>query len=317
MGNPYHLVSRDCAQSLTEFRTEWLGALAMGIVEQWAEDAGLVITSTALKDTLPIALYGALYKEFKGDVKYRSLFEKSISLTPKTWQDGVAELATVVEAPDFFGWGDQPGEMAKAAMAIANEVIVELLEANGVCQFDGKNFFASDHPVNLGKGSDVFENDVTGAGTDFTLANVKIAKQMFRDLRAPNGKSAGLEMTHVGIPNELVEVYKDLFESDMLIQSLDGGDTFGAVPNRHKGTVKAVVLYEATDPAIWYPMALNKVMRPWIIKKGAAPEMMILDKSSALYESTRKVGVSGDASCNGVLAVPHCIQRWAGTPPTP
>jgi phage major head subunit gpT-like protein len=317
MGSPFDLVSRDCAVSLTEFSSEFLGALAMGEVDQWAEMAGKVITSTALKDVLPIAIYGALYREFKGDVKYRSLFEKSIELKPKTWQDGVAELLAIVEAPDFIGWGDQPDEMAKAALAIANDVVIELLEAgiSTACQFDGQFFFDTDHPVNLFKGSETFSNDFTGAGTDFTLANVKLAKQRFRDIKAPNGRSAKLEMTHVGIPNELVELYKDLFEQDMLIQSLDGGDTFGAVPNRHKGTVKPIVLYEATDATAWYPMALNRSMRPWVIKKGKPPELMILDKMSNLYETQRKVGVSGEASCNAALAIPHCIQRWAGTAP--
>jgi phage major head subunit gpT-like protein len=255
MGNPYDLVSRDAQTALTEFRTEFLGALEQGDVDTWAETYGLTVNSRALKTVYPIALYGALYKEFKGDVKYRSLSEKSIELTPKTWQDGVAELASVIEAPDFIGWGDQPDAMAKAALCIANELITELLEGgvSGQCQFDQQAFFDTDHPVNILKGSAVFSNDFTGAGTDFTLDNVKLAKQRFRDLKAPNGRSAGLEMTHVAIPNDLVELYKDLFEADMLIQSLDGSDTFGSVPNRHKGTVKPIVLLDASDPAAWYP----------------------------------------------------------------
>jgi phage major head subunit gpT-like protein len=317
MGSPYHLVSGDCAQSLTELQTEFLGALAQGDVDQWAEQAGHVITSNALKDILPVAVYAALYREFQGDIKYRSLFEKSIELTPKTWQDGVSELASVVEAPDFTGWSDQPDAMAKAALSIANDAVMALLEAgvSTACQFDGQFFFDTDHPVNLFKGTDTFSNDFTGAGTDFTLANVQLAKQRFRDIAAPNGRSAGLEMTHVGIPNALVETYKDLFEADMLIQSLDGGTTFGAVPNRHKGTVKAIILYEATDDAAWYPLALNKSMRPWIIKKGPAPTSTILDKSSHLYQTQLKVGMFSIASCNAALAIPHCAQRFAGTAP--
>jgi phage major head subunit gpT-like protein len=315
MGSPYDLVSRECQISLTEVRSEFLGALAQGDVDQWAEAHGSIITSTALKDILPIAVGAAVYHEFKGDVKFRSLFEKSIELTPKTWQDGVAELASVIEAPDFLGWTEQPEAMAKAALSIANDLVIALLEANGTCQFDGQNFFDTDHPVNLFKGTDTFSNTNTGAGTDFTLENVKTAKQAFRNRKAPNGRSMGLEMTHVAIPNALVETYKDLFEQDILIQSLDGGDTFGPVQNRHTGTLKAIILYEATSDVKWYPLALNKPMRPWFIKKGTPPSMQILDKSSALYETQRKVGVIGEASVNAALGLPHCAQYWAGTAP--
>ena len=46
--------------------------------------------------------------------------EKSISMKPKTWQDGVKELASVIEAPDFIGWASEPERIAAAAQSLPN-----------------------------------------------------------------------------------------------------------------------------------------------------------------------------------------------------
>jgi phage major head subunit gpT-like protein len=175
MGSEFNLVSRDAQRALEEFSQEFSAALAQGAVEQWAKTHGLAKTSRALKTTYPVPVSAAGYAEFKGDMKYRGLFEKSIELKPKTWQDGIAELASIIEAPDFTGWNEQPAAMAAAGEALPNEIIAGLLEANGLC-WDGQNFFDSDHPVNVfDADAGTFDNDFTGAGTDVVPAALKNA----------------------------------------------------------------------------------------------------------------------------------------------
>src|SRR5690242_17338968 len=119
MGSEFLLVSQDAQRALEEFSQEFSAALVQGAVEQWAKTLGLSRTSKALKTTYPVPVSAAGYSEFKGDMKYRSLFEKSLELKPKTWQDGVAELASIIEAPDFTGWNDQPAAMAAASQSLA------------------------------------------------------------------------------------------------------------------------------------------------------------------------------------------------------
>lgn len=319
MGNEYLLLSSDAQRALEEFSQDFAAALVQTPVEQWAQTIGAYKQSKALKTTYPIPVSAAGYMEFKGDVKYRSLFEKSISLSPKTWQDGVAALASVVEAPDFIGFGSEPAAMAGAAMSLLNEIIATLLEANAVQLFDGKAFFAGDHPCNIFDASvGTFDNDITGAGTDSTIANLKLAKQYFRDIKAPNGKSLGLRMTHVMVPAELEEVWRDILDRDMVLDSLTTAGTtgFGPLPNRHKGTVKLVVSDELTNALQWYPLALNKPgMLPWVVQDDGAPEEIINDKSSEMYKSTLKIGIAMIKRANGGLLLPQCIQRWAGTAP--
>ncbi len=314
MGQEFNLVSQDAQRALEEFAQDFAAALTQPGVESWARDNGLYKASRALKTTYPIPVSAAGYAEFKGDFKYRGLFEKSLELKPKTWQDGVAELASIIEAPDFIGWTSEPAAMAAAAMSLPNQIIADALVENET-SWTGKAFFASDHPVNVFDASvGTFDNDLTGAGTDVTIANLKLAKEYFRSIKAANGKPLGLRMTHVLAPAAQEETWKDILEQDLVIQTLGG--VGGAVDNRHKGTVKLIVSDELASDSIWYPLALNKPgMKPWIVQDEGSPEEIRQDKTDSLYKTTLKVAIAYVLRGNGVLALPHCMQRWAGTAP--
>lgn len=309
----FDLVSRDAQVQLTEFVEDLNLALTQDDVENWAEQLGITKTSKALKLTFPVPVSAAGYEEFKGNLKYRTLFEKSVEMVKKTYQDGVVELASVVEAPDFIGWADEPTRMAKAARSLTNEIIAGLVEGgtSAVC-WDGQFFFDTDHPVNVfDSTAGTFVNVYTGGGTTLTLANLKLAKERIRKIKAPNGKPLGLRMTHLMVGPALEEDGKDLLENDMIIDAV--GSSFASVDNRHKGTVKLVVCDELTSDTAWYALALNKPgMRPWALQTGGAPDIMVLDKSSALYETQRKVGVDAMLEAAGALLLPHCITKYAG-----
>ncbi len=314
MGTEYNLVSTDAQRSLEIFSEEFTLALTQSAVDPWARANGLYKTAPklALKMTFPVPVSAAGYAEFKGDVKYRSLFEKSMELKPKTWQDGVSELASTVEAPDFIGWNEQPAAMAAAASSLANEIVAGLLETNGEC-WDGKNFFASDHPLNVfDEGAGDFDNDITGAGTDLTQANLETAMTNFRKIKGPNGKPLGLRLTHLLVPPALEGVARKLLTDDFIISAI--GDAFGPVPNPYKSMgIKLIVSDELTDDDKWYALALNKPgMYPWIVMEETAPEPIVSDKTDPLYKTTLKVGIAYILRGNGGLALPHCAQRWAG-----
>lgn len=321
MGTPFNLVSGDAQRALEEFSEEFTAGLMIVSPEAWAKQLGLANTSRALRTTYPIPVSAAGYTEFKGDLKYRSLFEKSIELKPKTWQDGVAELADIVEAPDFIGWAQQPAAMAAAALALPNEIIAGLLEANPT-SWTGQPFFSTTHPINV---FDVpfgtFSNDLTFASADVTgfIAALREGKQTYRSIKAPsrpseNPKPLGMRMTHVLAPASMEELWRDALERDMIIEAVsDGasGRAFAAVNNRDKGTVSLVISDELTDDDVFYTLALGKPgVYPWIVQDEGAPEEILHDKDSALYKTQLKVGVAYILRGNGGLALPHAMQRF-------
>lgn len=312
------LISKDAQRALEVFSEDFTAALVQGGVDQWATTHGKYFTSKALKTTYPVPVSAAGYKKFEGDIKYRSLYQKSLELIPKTWQDGVSELASVIEAPDFVGWTSEPDAMAAGAMTLLNSIVAERLHANPKC-WDEQLFFSKQHPVNVFSTREgVYSNDFTGPGTHPSHGNLKLAKQRFRDIKAPNGKPLGLRMTHVMVPPSQEELWRDMLENDLLIETVidAGGRSYGAINNRHKGTVGLIVADELEDPDEWYPLALGKPgMFPWVCQDQGAPEEILSDKSSNLYQTSLRIGVAYILRGNAELAMPHCVQRWAGEDP--
>ncbi len=212
--------------------------------------------------------------------------------------------------------------MAAAAMSLPNEIIAGLIEANsttdgeGRTRWDGKAFFATDHPYNL---FDVdvgtYSNLITGAGTDPTTANLALAMQNFDLMKAPNGKPLGLRMTHVLHPPSQRDKWKRILEQDSIIQAI-AGSSFGAVDNIYKNAVTPICCYELSNTSKWYPVSLNKPgMKPWVMQDDGAPEEIRLDKTSDFYKTTLKVSLAYVLRGNGELTLPQCMQSWAGTAP--
>lgn len=321
------LITRAAARSLEEFSDQFRSALALGEVEQWSVSMGLSNgNSDAIKTTYPIPISAAGYEEFRGDMKYRSLYARTMSVVPKLWQDGVAELAQIVDAPDFTGFADEPAAMAFEAQRHPNTLVAQALESNPVLAFytddesntpGTRNMFelagGDPHPYNvfdesLGSFANDFDTPTT-IGKDLFAA----AKQQFRSIKGANGKPLGLRMTHFLVPAAREEEAKEFLEQDMLIEAVqEGGANVAAVTqrNRHKGTVQLIVADELTDDNEAYCFALNKPgMYPWVVQTSS-PEEFVHDKSSAMYELEHKVGVRYMLRAAANLALPHCVQRY-------
>ncbi len=315
MGIEFNLISVDAQTRLTEFREDFAMAYTQESTpeDNWARTLGIYLASKALKTKFPIPVSAAGYKEFEGDVRYRSLFEKSFELVPKTWQDGVAELASVVEAPDFIGWMRQPEAMAAAARALPNEIIAAALEANATHELDGLAFFHAAHPYNILDSSvGTFANTFSGAGTAASTTILETAKSRMRKIKAANGKPMGLRLTHILCHPDQEETWRNILERDLIIES-NGANNFGTVNNRHKGTVKLIVCDTFTVSGQWYALSLNKAgMYPWVVQDDGAPETITQDKNDALYKKELKVGFASILRGNGGLALPHCIHRYVG-----
>lgn len=306
----YDHASTDAQTALTEFLTEFETAL-VAMPQPWARTYGATRMSRALSTKWPIPLSAAGYQELNNDPRYRTLAHKSIELIKKTWQDGVAEELGVVEAPDFFGWGQEPENMASALAALPNERIAAALTAGttDTSPLTGEVFFSNSHPYNVfDTGLGTFDNHHTSQTV--SAANLAAAKVRFRQIKAANGKSLGLRLTHILSPANLEEQWRDVLERDVILEEAPTNDASSSVTNRHKGTVSLIVADELADD-IWYPMALNKpAVRPWAIIEGDRKDM-ILGTDSALYEREGKIGFDSRAELVGGLLMPHAIQRCA------
>lgn len=308
----FDLLTQDAQAALRAFDMAFVAALAEA-PEPWARGIGISHTSSLLKTTWPIPLSAAGYVALDGDLKYRRLAEKSFTLVNETWQDGVSELASTIEAPDFIGWGEEPQRIALDAVALPNRLVATLLAAGEATDcWDGKFFFDTAHPCNAADGSITTTFDNYHASRAVTSDNFALALKEMRAIKGPSGKALGLRVTDVLVPASLEQDMRKVLNQGIIVQTNADGD-YGAVDNIHKGAANLVVGDELED-GYWYTVSRNRPgMAPWVVMDAGAPETIISDKTSDLYKRTLKIGYASIMRCVAGLAMPQCIHRYKTT----
>ncbi len=338
INTPYLQVSRDAAQSLTEFSDAFRSALTLADdFPIWSEALGYALSTSALKSTFPIPVDAAGYKAFKGNMKYRSLYARSLSMITTPWQDGVEALLSVIQAPDFLGWVEAPANMAREWRRLPNQLVADMLAESAL---DGplldfyrdadsktastRRLFAGDHPCNVFKSSvGTFDNRKTTTIAEIRNGTFfKEISQYFRTLKGANGKPLGLRMGggEFLIPVEHEELFKEVLESDDLVRAVSntGGldattNVVAAIPrnNIYKGTFGRTVGEELEDQDHFYAIASggDAANVPWVVMKEAGPEEIVFDASSERCRDTGMVSIGYRGNMNAAACLPHRIVR--------
>ena len=318
-------VSRDAAAALHEFSEEMSEALVLGEITPWATDFGFTRTTDAPKTTFPIPLHALKYQEYSGDMKYQSLYHRSLSMIGKEWQAGVEEKASIIEAPDFIDWAGAPAVLAQEWLRLPNEVVAGLLAqdtGNGpVLNFyrdadsgvqENRRMFAADHPYNVLKTSlGTFDN--THECTEAEIADGTVYKELnakFRAMKGPNGKNLGLQFLNGGRILNPAALENNFFESlkqDTVVRVLTEGVT--TQKNLYTG-ISNTTADELTRDADFYAFAPKRNgLHSWVVQTQGSPEERIFDKSSEFYRNTNRVKVAYIGSMNAAMALPHGVIR--------
>lgn len=331
---PYLQVSVDAKRALEVFSDEMREALALGQFMPWAGQHGLLDSSGALKKTFPIPVSAAGYSEFKGDIKFRSLFHRSMSMKSKEWHDGVEVPAR--ELVDFTSWTEQPAAMAYEWMRHPNVLVMAMLEANPLLDFyrdpdsntaSARALFAHDHPANVFDSSiGTIDNDANTTVADILSGKFfDDAEEYFSTIKGPNGKFMGLSMTggNCLVPPHRAALFKKALELDTIIRAVDtsGGvgnasSNIAAVTqqNQWKNTVGWTKTDESTQSSIFYAVAAPKPgLFPWVVLTDGSPEERVWDESSEKYKDHGKVAIAYIGNANVAACLPHRIRRYTIT----
>lgn len=337
---PYTAVSRTTADSLRRFDEAFRGALAIAEPDSlWAAQGGLVLsTEGMLQTTFPIPVSAAGYREFKGDIKYRTLYELAINVfNDKTWQDGVEELAKVVEGPNFLGWDQEPANMAREWARLPNTLVAEILEANPNLELyrdpdtkvlTARALFAADHPFNvLEPDFGTFDNDIATTEADILNGTFFSELKLYAfNMKGPNGKSYGLRAQGGTIYTNgaRAELIDEALKQDNVIKVIsDGGEitpptavatavAAAVQKNRHLGIMSHVVAEELTDASddyLYIVLSGNPAAHPWVVMQQSSPEVIIQDKDDAKYKEHLKVSFSSHGEAKAAAMMPQKIVR--------
>lgn len=322
---PRSLVSGDAKRALEEFSSAFDAGIVAAASEAWSKPLGYNHSSNAIRTTFPIPLSTAGYVEFKGDPRMRRLYARSVDIEPVVWQDGVEELASIIEAPDFIGWTTEPANMAREAMRQPDILVAALLEANANLGFYrdrnlGTNLniplFSTVHPVNVFDSSfGTQSNALTGLGADIDADLMAAVFTNMRARKAANGKKMRLSPKVLLVHPDKEQEAKDFLASDLQRYAfLEGGvgsqkNTQLTANSRWKNIVNLVVGDELETAANIYFIDTDSPVKPWITLDGGEIETVTFDKDSDSYKRTRMVGFSSFLSCAATGLLPHAITR--------
>lgn len=327
MAIPANTVSRTAVQALTDYSDAFARALVSSSFIPWAAKYGYVHTTNALQTRWPIPLDAAGYKELKGDIKFRKLYHRRVTLETREWQDGVSAKAREIEAPDFIDWAGQPQAMAEAwaqhpniiaAAMLAEDTyngpLLDLYADPDTNAASTRRLFATDHPYNVLKTSlGTFNNTLTTTVADITNGSVfDSLAQHFRSMKNARGRGMGLRLGSLLVPAARDQLFKRALEPDNLVRVIqEASANVGGVPeqNIHKGLAWDSADELQSDDYFYAFSAPKPGMYPWVMTTRGAPEEIMHDKDSHMYKTSREVGMAyvGEMEVGAVL--PHCIVR--------
>lgn len=324
MARPYDEITRDAQLALQEFSTDFDAALALGAVDQWSVRLGLRRSSNTIKTTFPLPISAAGYKRRQGDDKLRSLYARSLSITPVEWYDGVSENHRIVEADDFIGWAGEPERIALEAQRLPNDLIAAMLHANPLLDFYRQELpggsvastirlFANNHPVNvLDSSFGTFDNDHAATRIDEVFAQAVFER--FAVKAGPNGKPLGMTFDTLLVPSALSEESNEFFQRDVIVlaaTNVAGTENVGGVAtnNRYKNRVEVVTCPELEDANIVYAMCAAKKAYPWVIVDTGTPEQIVYGYDDAKYKDEGILGVKFILTMGVAAALPQAIER--------
>lgn len=327
MSKPLLQLTGDAQRRLEEFSTEFDSAYeAADPQSEWSTAYGLVKSSSALLSTWPVILSAAGYVERKGDDKLRSLYERSFSMSPKEWTDGIAERAIVLEQGDFTGWAGEPARIAREARRHPNLLVAEILEANPNLDFYkdkgsggfNKALFATDHPCNIFDSAfGTFSNALVQADTSSATAlNSAVMKAVFKNFatrKGANGRFMRLRPTHLLCSPNQEEACKDFLQSDLdrLAFLNAGGNVQQTARNRWQNAVELVVVDEFTSTSdnFLYFLDSRAGSKPWVVQDGGTPREITYDYDSDMYKDRLMLGKKYVMLMGAAAALPHAITR--------
>ncbi len=225
------------------------------------------------------AISGAM-RQWQGERQVQNVVVDGFTVTNKKWENTLAVAREDIEDDQYGVYsGMLIPNLARHAKLLPDVEIAAAIQANAV-GFDGKAFFATDHPVDPSGATAGTQGNLLGSlplnGQNLASVQGKMMKFL-----GPDGLPMGSYADTILVPPSLKYVADTLANATFFPEVINGDVTkFGSQANTFKGQYKVVCseyLTDSGDPATadWYLMDCRRPnMRPFFWQEREAAQLV-------------------------------------------
>ncbi len=257
----------------------------------------------------------ARLQEWIGERQLRGMASRSYTVGNKRYEDSLELDIDMIEDDAFGIFNARTDELGQAAKLWPDELVFPALMAgNSTLCVDGKNFFASDHPItpfntDLGTWSNIY------TGKPFNEENFSEVHMNGRLVLGWDERVMKIYFdTFIG-PPQLEDIAKKTLMNPMVSSITSNGPNGVPVQNIQAGKVKKLIILEelADEPNVWYLAKTIGPEKPLIFQVRKAPMFEEISKpGSELIVLRRKIIYSVFARGGVGYYLPHFAVRCEG-----
>lgn len=252
---------------------------------QWDKLAMRVPSSTGREEYKWLSEFPRM-REWVGDKTLRSLAAHDYTVRNRDFESTVEIDRNDIEDDSLGIYGPQAQMAGYSAKRFPDELIFDLL-ASGFGQkcYDGKSFFASDHPV----GGKTASNKGTAALDTSTLSKAQAsfgaARTALRKLVDEDGRPLGVMPGLLVVPPAL----DDTARAMMTVERLEDGKA-----NIYRGAAEVLMSPHLTSDTAWFLLDVSRPVRPLLYQERKAPDFVQqteMDSDSVFLRRKYRYGV--------------------------
>jgi phage major head subunit gpT-like protein len=151
-----------------------------------------------------------------------------------------------------------------------DDVTVDLLRngnsATLATTFDGKAFFATDHPISK---SDSTSQANYGTSTALNATNYAAKRAVMMGYKGEDGRPFGVMPNLLVVPPQLEGAARTILNAEMV------GDSGAGITNVWRNSAELLVVPElAVDATTWYLLDVSRPIKPLIFQRRMAPQFV-------------------------------------------
>lgn len=213
-------------------------------------------------------------RKWIGPRQLQNISARSYTLANELFEMSLAVPRAKIADDQLGTFGPLFQEMGQQTALWMDDLLVKALQLGNTSSalgWDGKNFFATDHPIDLdGRTSGSNANILTAAALNETT--VDAARVALANFKGEDGRPLGTKLTHILVPPALELAARKVVQAEYLASGATN------VMNQAAQIIVLPQLSDTTNDAAaltsWYALDLSRVIKPLVSQVREAPDFV-------------------------------------------